>query len=161
MRRTPPAALGHDGDVGLPVEVEQLLVEVVTDGFTLYCCGPKAAPHALIAAYEWEDYLDLLTIGDFNRVTTARVPIRGAVDIFAPKVVVWAYEGSPQRALRAVLELVHPAHPDAPTTEYPAPAGLHVPRARQRPMTVRLPSADLARARENRLATALPIPARS
>jgi hypothetical protein len=85
--------------------VEQLLVEVVADGFTMYCCGPKAAPHALVAAYEWDNYVDLLTIGDFNRVTTARVPTRDTVDIFAPKVVVWAYEGSPQRALRAVLKL--------------------------------------------------------
>jgi hypothetical protein len=161
MRCAPPAGLGHDGDAGLPVGVEQLLVEVVADGFTVYCCGPKAAPHALVAAYEWEHWVDLLTIGDFNRVTTARLPIRGTVDIFAPKVVVWAYEGSPQRALRAVLELVHPAHPDAPTSEYPAPAGLHVPRAQQRPMTIRLPSPRLARARANRLATALPIPARS
>ncbi|MGH3821943.1 MAG: hypothetical protein ACRDRA_03740 [Pseudonocardiaceae bacterium] len=143
MRSTP----GH-----LPAEVEELLVEVVADGFAVYCCGPKAAPHALVAAYEWENYVDLLTIGNFDRVTTARVPARGTVDIFAPEVVVWAYEGSPEQALRALLELVHPAHPDAPTTEYPAPAGLHVPRARQRPMTIRLPSPDLVRPRATRLA---------
>lgn len=153
----PASTSSADGDMGLPVVVEQLLVDVVTDGFTMYCCGPQSAPHALVAAYEWENYVDLLTIGDFDRVTTARVPIRRRLDIFAPEVVVWAYQGPPQPTLRAVLELVHPTHPDAPTTEYPAPAGLHVARARQRPMTIRLPSPSRARARAIRLATALPV----
>jgi hypothetical protein len=87
--------------VGLPTVVEELLVDVVTDGFTLYCCGPKLAPTALVAAYEWEQYVDLLTIRNFDRVTTARVPKRDAVDIFAPEVAVWAYEAASQQALRA------------------------------------------------------------
>lgn len=52
MRRTTPVAPDHEGEVSLPVMVEQLLVKVVADGFTVYCCGPKAAPHALVAAYE-------------------------------------------------------------------------------------------------------------
>jgi hypothetical protein len=141
--------------VGLPTFVEELLVDVATDGFTLYCCGPKLAPNALVAAYEWEQYIDLLTIRDFNRVTTARVSKRDAVDIFAPEVVVWAYEGPPQQALRALLDLVHPAHPDAPIAEYPSPARLHVARTQQRPMTIRPPSPSQARVRADRLATAM------
>ncbi len=36
MRRPPSPAL--------PAVVEQLLVDVVADGFTVYCCGPKTAP---------------------------------------------------------------------------------------------------------------------
>jgi hypothetical protein len=44
------------------------------------------------------------------------------VDIFDPEVVVWAYEAAPQDAVRALLDLVHPAHPVAPTLDYPAPA---------------------------------------
>lgn len=143
------------GKVGLPAIVEELLVDVATDGFTLHCCGPKTAPNALVAVYEWSQYVDLLTIRDFARVTTARVPKPGRVDIFAPEIVVWAYEGPPQQALRALLELVHPAHPDAPTADYPAPAGLHVPRAQLRPMTIRPPSPSHARVRANRLAAAM------
>jgi hypothetical protein len=150
MRQLPAA---DPQQVGLPTVVEQLLVDVVTDGFTLYCCGPKAAPNALVAAYAWQHCVDLLTIRDFDRVTTARVSTHGPVDIFAPQVVVWAYEGPPQQALRALLDLVHPAHPDAPTTDYPAPASLHVARAQQRPMTIQLPSPSRARARAVRLAT--------
>ncbi|MGH4008629.1 MAG: hypothetical protein ACRDTH_10830 [Pseudonocardiaceae bacterium] len=125
---------------------------MVADGFTLYCCGLKTAPTALVACYEWDHYCDLLTICDFERVITARAPKQGRrVDIFAPEVVVWAYEGPPQHALRALLRLVHPAHPDAPTTDYPAPPSLCVPRAQQRPMTIQLPSPDRARARAARL----------
>lgn len=101
--------------------MEDLLAEVAADGFTVYRCEPKTAPHALLATYEWDSYTDLLTILDFDRVATARVPTRDPVDIFVPEVVVWAYEGPPQPALRALLGLVHPAHPDAPTVEYPAP----------------------------------------
>jgi hypothetical protein len=149
----------HGGRVGLPTMVEELLVDVVADGFVVSCCGPKSAPNALVACYDWDHYacIDLLTVRDFDRVITARVPTPGAtVDIFAPEVVVWAYEGPPQPALRALLALVHPAHPDAPTAEYPAPAGLHVPRARQRPMTIRLPAPGRAGARAARLAAAVP-----
>jgi hypothetical protein len=140
----------------LPAEVEERLVEVAADGFTLYCCGPKAAPNALVSSYEWMHYIDLLTIRNFNRVTTARVPKQGGrVDIFAPEVVVWAYEGPPQQAIRALLDLVHPDHHDAPTTDYPALAGLHVPRAEQRPMTIGLPLPSRAKVRATRLATAM------
>lgn len=76
----------------------------------MYCCGDRAAPTALVASYEWDHCIDLVTIRDFDRITTARVPKRGTVDIFAPEVVVWAYQGPPQHALRALLDLVHPAH---------------------------------------------------
>jgi hypothetical protein len=61
----------------------------------------------------------VLTIGDFDRVITARLPKRGdRVNIFAPEIVVWAYEGPPEQALQALLDLVHPDHPDVPTTDY-------------------------------------------
>jgi hypothetical protein len=139
--------------------VEQLLVEVVADGFALYCCGPKTAPTALVACYEWEWYVDLLTIRDFDRVITARVPTQGRrVDIFDPEVVVWAYEAPPQRAVRALLDLVHPAHPAAPTLDYPAPARLRVPRAQQRPMTIQLSAPGRARTRAARLAATMTPP---
>jgi hypothetical protein len=53
------------------------------------------------------------------------------------------------------LTLVHPDHPDAPTTAYPAPERLHVPRAQQRPMTIQLPLPGRARVRADRLATTI------
>ncbi|MGH3886296.1 MAG: hypothetical protein ACRDSZ_06965 [Pseudonocardiaceae bacterium] len=97
----------------------------------------------------------LATIYDFDQITAARVPKQGEVDLFAPEVVVWAYEGPPQWALRALLNLVHPAHPDAPTSTFPAPRALHIPRAKQRPMTIKLPSSDQAGVRAARLATTM------
>jgi hypothetical protein len=156
--KLPAAASEHGGQVDLPTIVEQLLIEVVADGFTLYRCGPKAAPHALLACYEWDDCVDLLTIVDFDRIATARVPKRDVLDIFAPEVVVWAYEGLPQHALRALLDLVHPAHPHAPVAHYPAPPSLHIPPDRQRPMRIRLPSPDRARTRAARLTAAMTSP---
>lgn len=146
---------GCSRQAGLPTVVEELLLEVAADGFIVYCCGPKTAPNALVACYEWDHYVDLITIRDFKRVTTARVPAASEVDIFAPEVVVWAYEGPPQQALRTLLDLVHPAHPDAPIAGYPAPASLHIPRAQQRPMTIRLPSPGQARVRDTRLTTTM------
>ncbi|MGH3823602.1 MAG: hypothetical protein ACRDRA_12360 [Pseudonocardiaceae bacterium] len=159
MRRLGSAVPQHGGpQVSLPAVVEGLLVDVVTDGFALYCCGPKAAPRALVACYEWADWdcVDLLTVRDFARVITARAPTQGRrVDIFAPEAVLWAYEGPPQHAVRALLHLVHPAHPDAPTASYPAPARLHVPRAQQRPMSIQPPTPGRAGVRAARLATAI------
>lgn len=145
-------------DVCLSPEIERLLVEVVADGFTVHCCGPRTAPLALVASYQWEGYADLATIRRFDRVTTARVPAArcGRIDVFAPETVVWAYEGPPQRALRALLDLVHPQHPGAPHSAYPAPPALRIPRAEQRPMTIRLPPPDWAATRAARLAAAIP-----
>jgi hypothetical protein len=160
MRRLGLAGpVGGGQEVVLPAGVEELLVKVVADGFTLYRCGPRDAPRALVACYEWAHYVDLLTVGDFARVVTARVPTLGRpVDIFAPEVAVWAYEGLPQHAVGALLTLVHPDHRDAPTTSFPAPAGLRVPRAQQRPMTIQLPLPDRAGVRAQRLATAITTP---
>ncbi|MGH3798737.1 MAG: hypothetical protein ACRDTD_01125 [Pseudonocardiaceae bacterium] len=94
----PPPGLRSGSQVCLPSEVEELLSDVVADGFALYCCGDRAAPSALV---------------------------------------------------------VHPAHPDAPTSAFPAPSRLHIPRAEQRLMTIRLPSPGRADARGIRLATAM------
>jgi hypothetical protein len=53
--------------------------------------------------------------------------------------------------MRALLNLVHPQHPDAPTDVYPAPHSLHIPRHQQRPMSIQLPSVTRAGARAARL----------
>lgn len=154
-----PRSSGQPSSEGacLPPEVEQLLLEAVNDGFVLYCCGPKNAPFALVASYQWENYVDLATIRCFDRIATARIPAprRSRIDVFAPDDVVWAYEGSPQRALRALLDLVHPQHVDAPDSTYPAPFSLQVPRAQQRPMTIQLPAPRHVGARATRLAATM------
>ncbi len=152
-RSSPSSALRAQSETCLPAELERLLLDVVADGFTVYCCGPVAAPCALVAAYQWEYYVDLVTIRCFDQVTTARIPAprNGPVDVFAPEVVVWAYEGPPRWALRALLNLVSPQHPNAPTTAYRAPSSLHIPRPEQRPMTVRFPSPAQAGMRAIRL----------
>lgn len=146
--------LGWGDETRLPSGVEQLLAEVVTDGFVIYCCGPRGAPRALVASYQWVGYVDVLSIRCFDRIITARVaaPQRAGIDVFDPKTVVWAYEGPPQPALQALLDLVPPDHPDAPTSRYPAPPGLYIPRAQQRPLTIRIPPPRYSKHRADRLA---------
>ncbi len=146
------AARRHRG-VELSASVQRLLLDIVADGFIVYCCGPRTDPAALVASYEWEHYVDVVTIRDFDRrVVAARVPKQcGEVDVFAPDLVVWAYEGPAEPTLRAVLDLVHPDHPDAPTSAFPAPPALRVARHEQRPMTIRPPSPGQAGARAARL----------
>ena len=126
-------------DVDMPPVVERLLLGVVQDGFVLYCCGGRAEPSALVASYEWEQYVDTVVIRGVDLVTAARVPKGAGVDVFAPEIAVWDYQGHAEWALRALLDLVHPRHPDAPTVAHPAPRSLHVPRSEQRPLTIRLP----------------------
>jgi hypothetical protein len=118
---------------------------------TVYCCGPKTAPTALAASYEWDNYVDHVTIRSWHRASAARIPKRGGLTVFEPEVVVWSYEGGAEPTLRALLNLVSPQHPDAPAVAYPAPRSLQLYRHEQRPMTIRLPPAHQARARATRL----------
>jgi hypothetical protein len=150
------SALRLGDEARLPSRVEQLLLDVVSDGFVLYCCGPRTAPRALVASYQWENYVDLITIRRFDRIITARVPApqHAQIDVFAPEDVVWAYEGPPQLALRALLDLLPPHHPHAPTSAYPAPPSLLIPRAEQRPMTIQVPPPRRTGNRSARLAAA-------
>lgn len=150
-------AVGRRRGIELPERVQRLLLGLLADGFTVYCCGPKHDPAALVAAYQWPGYVDLVTIRDFDRlVSAARLPARGRrVDVFAPEVVVWACEGAAESVLAAALELVHPDHPAAPATVYPAPISLTVPRREQRPMSIRHPPPGRAGARAARLAARL------
>lgn len=100
-------------------------------------------------------------MGDID-AAAVRVPVglpsaveRLLLDVFAPEVVVWAYEGPAEPALRTLLNLVHPQHPDAPTSTYVAPCSLQVPRHEQRPLTIRPPSLGRAGVRAARLAAAM------
>lgn len=155
MTASPPARFRLGSDVDVSPAVERLLLDVMQDGFVLYCCGGRTEPSALVACYEWEHYVDTVVIRGADRVTAARVPKGAEVDVFAPDVVVWAYQGGAEWALRALLDLVHPRHPDAPIVAHPAPRSLRVPRCEQRPLTIRLPSPGRAGRRATRLAAAM------
>lgn len=111
-------------------------------GFTHYCCGDRRAPHLLVSTYNWDDhgYIDVINIRGIDRVTAARIPQYDGpetVDIFAPTHAVWHYMGALEPTVTAILRLLPPHHPDAPTTPYPAPSTLFVSTREQRPMTVK------------------------
>lgn len=106
-------------------------------GFTHYCCGDRRAPHVLVAAYDWGDYIDVINIRGADRVTAARLPKYVGLDIFAPSRAVWHYLGTLELTVAAIRRLPPPRHPNAPTTTYSAPATLFVPCHEQRPMTTK------------------------
>jgi len=124
-----------------------------------WSCIPVTPNRAICPGHILEagNRIDLITIRSFDRSTTARIPApqHDPVDVFAPKVAVWIYEGPPQWALRGLLNLVHPAHPNAPVSSYPAPLSLHIPRAEQRSMTIRLPAPHRAQYRAARIGAAI------
>lgn len=115
----------------------QAFTAVKNAGYTVYCCGNRHAPHVLVAAYLWNDYVDVINIRSAKRVTAARLPKYEGLDIFAPHQAVWHYLGALQPTVTALLRLPPPGHPDAPTTLYPAPLTLFVSSDEQRPMTVK------------------------
>ncbi|WP_406692785.1 hypothetical protein REH65_14350 [Saccharopolyspora sp. ID03-671] len=138
-----------------PAEVDELLTAVARDGFTLrYCNGPHQ-PTLIVGTYDWGPFVDLVVLRGLDDVISARVPTADITDIFMPEVIVWLYASDARRALQALLDLPHPDHPQAPTKPAPAPPALHVPAARECPVTVRPPSALAARARRVRLGAAL------
>lgn len=106
-------------------------------GFTHYCCGDRRAPHVLVSAYDWGNYIDVINIRGMDRVTAARLLKHDGVDIFAPTHAVWHYMGALEPTVTAFLRLPPPNHPDAPTAIYPAPLTLFVSSREQRPMAMR------------------------
>ena len=141
-------------DLAVP-EVDELLVAVTRDGFTLRYCNGLREPTLIVGTYDWGSWVDLVVIRAVDDVISARIPVTAGTEVFAPDTIVWAYVGDAEHALRALLELPHPDHPRAPTASVPAPRSLHVPAAREAPVTVRPPTPLAARARQIRLGAAL------
>lgn len=108
-----------------------------------------------LAASEWQDWVDHFTIRSCDRVTAARVPKLGWVDVFATEVVVWAYEGPAECTMRALLNLVHPQTPRRPDRRLSGstlPAGTPARAAHDGSASIRAP----AGARATRLARFVP-----
>lgn len=135
--------------------VDELLVAVARDGFTLRYCNGVREPTVIVGTYDWGPWVDIVVIRGIDDVVSARIPFGDGTDIFAPETIVWAYVGDARRALRALLQLPHPEHPRAPVAPVPAPRALHVPAVRQAPITVLAPTAVTASARRTRLGDAL------
>lgn len=137
-----------DADLG---EVDDLLRAVVADGFTVYLCGGRQQPEAIVATYTWENHVDMVVIKDRDDVAAARARQSEDWDVFSPSTVIWSYHGHARWTLRAILDLRHPEHPDAPDDEHPAPAGLFVPEEFLRTVSVRTPRPGLVARRAMRL----------
>ncbi|SER46576.1 hypothetical protein [Actinokineospora terrae] len=132
-------------------EIDDLLRSVVSDGFTVYLCGGADRPEAIVATYAWETHVDYVVIKDAHDVTAARSRLVRDWDVFTTESVVWSYQGHARWALRAILDLLPPEHPNAPHEDYPAPASLRVDPAFLSSVSVRSPRLGLVARRAMRL----------
>lgn len=132
-----------------------LFQALVNDGFTVYRCGPQDDPTALIACYEWDDHIDVITVPQTGSAAAARLAKQDWQDqpqvLEPPPTAVWTWVGDPEPAIWALLRLKHPDHPDAPAEQVPTPPKLRVPRELQRPMITRVPPPGKAEVRAERL----------
>ncbi|SDU62844.1 hypothetical protein SAMN05216266_1457 [Amycolatopsis marina] len=135
--------------------IDDMLRQVVDEGFAFYVCGERRDPVVLVAAYYWKSYVDLLTITEPDRVTAARAVREPGFDVFGPRKVVWAYGNEAEPTLRALLNLTHPDHPDHPTCPHEPPRLMIVPAHLQRPMTFKAPDSWKVQNRVQRLESAL------
>lgn len=121
-------------------EVDRLLTGIVRRGFTMRYCNGSQRPTLIVGTYDWGAFVDLVVIRGVDDVISARIPTAEVTDIFMPEVIVWLYASDAGRALRALLDLPPPEHPLAPATSASAPIAVHVPTARQAPVTIRPPA---------------------
>ncbi|WP_156893669.1 hypothetical protein [Actinokineospora enzanensis] len=143
-----PCELSQPSDLS---EIDDLLRAVVADGFTVYLCGGADQPEAIVATYAWEHHVDFVVIKDAHDVTAARARQTPDWDVFTAETVVWSYHGHARWALRAILDLLPPDHPDAPDEEYPAPTGIRLDADQLGGMSVRAPRPGLVARRAMRL----------
>lgn len=135
--------------------VDDMLHQLVDDGFAFHLCGKRLDPVVLVASYHWKTHVDLLTITEPNLVTAARALRTPDFDVFNPGSVVWAYGNEAEPTLRALLDLKHPDHPNHPVAATAPPQLMIVPACLQRPMTFRAPESWKVENRARRLETAL------
>jgi hypothetical protein len=135
--------------------VDDMLHQLVDDGFAFHLCGERLDPVVLVASYRWRNHVDLLAITESDRVTAARAVREPDFDVFNPGRVVWAFGNEAEPTLRALLNLKHPDHPDHPTATTEPPRSMIVPARLQRPMTFRSPESWKVGNRARRLETAL------
>ncbi|MBM7769910.1 hypothetical protein JOD54_000114 [Actinokineospora baliensis] len=149
-----PCQQSHAFDLADPAhlgEIDDLLRAVVADGFTVHLCGGADRPEAIVATYAWETHVDYVVIKDAHDVTAARSRLVPDWDVFTAESVVWSYQGHARWALRAVLDLLPPEHPNAPHEDYPAPAGLRVEPEFLGAVSIRTPRPGLVARRAMRL----------
>lgn len=106
--------------------------------------GGSQTPHLIAFTFRWRESgcADVLLLRGEHDAAAYRTPDDdGHADILRPDLVCWSYEASAEAtaiwAMRAVLTIPPPTHPDAPCTLYSAPASCRVPGTEERPLVIR------------------------
>lgn len=139
---------------------QTLFEALVLDGFKRFCFGPEREPYALVASYEWDDYLDVITVRADGLTAAARL-CKPADPLDPPRTAVWTWVGFDEDAdgpntqaesgIWAMLDLSHPNDPDAPHSRVETPAALRIPPEHQKQMKMRQPVPGSVHARAARL----------
>ncbi|MGB3441111.1 MAG: hypothetical protein WBA97_20370 [Actinophytocola sp.] len=137
------------------IAVDDMLHQLVDDGFAFHVCGERLDPVVLVASYYWKSHVDLLTITGPDSVTAARALREPDLDVFNPGSVIWAYGNEAETTLRALLNLIHPDHPDHPVAATAPPRLMIVPAWLQRPVTFKAAESWKVGNRARRLEAAL------
>lgn len=107
----------------------------------LYVFGPQHGPDLVAAVFQWPTSADVLLLRGEDDASAYRVPTFPDTDVFAPMLVSWQYHAAAVWALRAVLTIEPPGHPQAPSGVLRPEPLCSVPMEIRRPVTIRPTSA--------------------
>lgn len=105
-------------------EVGELVERLDRIGFALHrLCIDREHPDILIGTYHWGYKVDVVIVIDERHAHAYRVSTWLGEDVLAPKRVSWHQGSGAVPALRAVLSLPPPGHPEAPSGPLNPPNG--------------------------------------
>ncbi len=106
--------LGRLAGVGAQLGLDDLMKELRVRRWTLYRWGQEDDPALLVGQFHWTDVIDAVILRPDGLGCSYRCPA-GVPDSFRPDAVAFQWAGDGLWALRRVLALESPGHPQAPT----------------------------------------------
>lgn len=94
--------------------LDDMMNELRARKWTLFTWGPRNGPHLVAGQYRWPDVIDTVLLRPNGLGCAYRCPAQ-VPDPFRPDAVVFQFESTWLWALRMILIMDHPEHPDAPT----------------------------------------------
>lgn len=94
--------------------LDDMMNELRARKWTLFTWGPQNAPYLVAGQYRWADVIDIVLLRPNGLGCAYRCPAR-VPDPFRPDAVVFQFESTWLWALRMILIMDQPGHPDAPT----------------------------------------------
>lgn len=116
--------------------VDDLMNELRSRRWTLYKWGPEADPTLLVGQCYWPNAIDSVIIRPDGMGCAYRCPT-AVPDPFRPNAVMFQWAGASLWALRTILALEPPDHPNAPVHLHTPIAECSIPADLPRPFVMR------------------------